>query len=239
MCKRLNKYTTHIFVIALLLLSFKSFAKEHTMKLTFTDGYSQQPIANQPVKIEIKNQKWSRILLTDATGSVVMVFKAKKFIDYEFGFVSGDFEPQLRKRYLSYDGYDEIDFDMYPSAAYEARILEQETGLLSAFEKIPEGSDCFNPQLPDAETLGMFVDERLQVPATYGDYGYQLHFLIEFTLTAEGKPYLVSILESSDPEMNMEAVRLVRAFRVPVTDACENRQYQKTVRMPLDIDREL
>lgn len=228
-----------LLVVSFTLLSANSFAKERTMKLTFTDGYTHAPIAHQSVKIEIKSQKWSRVLTTDAAGSVLMVFKAKKFIQYDFEFVSGDFEPQTRERYLADDGYDEIDFDMYPSAAYEARILQQETAMLSAFEQVPEDAPCPNLRLPDAEALPMFVDEHLQVPNTYADYGYVLHFLVEFTLTAEGKPYLVNVVESSDPAMNMEAIKLVRVLPVAVLDTCPDKKYKKTVRLPLEIDRGL
>lgn len=213
------------------------FAGQHQMKLTFVDGYSNKPIVNQEVKLEIVKPKFLQTFSTDASGSIAFSFKSKDFIEYTFSFASGDFEAQTRQRYFDNEMDAEITFYLYPSMQYEKRIETAENKLLSQYEELKDDNNCSEPSPAiGGEAYESFIYDNLQTPYDYGDLGFEAHFKIEFMLGPDGKPSLVKVLESSDENLNMEAIRLVRAMPIWIVEKCEGKDYKRKVVLPLDIE---
>jgi hypothetical protein len=213
------------------------FAAQHEMKLTFMNGYNNSPIANQEVKVEVVKPKLSLTFTTDANGAITFTFKSGKFIEYNFAFTSGDFDAQTRQRYFDNEMDAEITFYMYPSMQYEKRIEAAENTLLSQYEELKDDSNCSEPSPAiGGEAYESFIYDNLQTPYDYGDLGFDAHFKIEFMLGPDGKPSLVKVLESSDENLNMEAIRLVRAMPNWIVEECNGKNYKRKVALPLDIE---
>ncbi len=212
-------------------------AGQHQMKLTFIDGYSNKPIVNQEVKVEVVKPKLSLTFTTDANGAITFSFKSGNFIEYNFNFTSGDFDAQTRQRYFDTENDADITFYLYPSSTYESRIVQEETKKLEQFPELKDATVCPAPTFPEGqEAFQSFVYENLQTPYDYGDLGFDAHFKIEFMLGPDGKPSLVKVLESSDENLNMEAIRLVRAMPNWIVEKCEGKDYKRKVTLPLDIE---
>jgi hypothetical protein len=213
------------------------FAGQHQMKLTFVDGYNNAPIVNQTVKVEIVKPKFSQTFRTDVTGAITFSFKSGDFIEYNFTFTSGDFETQTRQRYFDEEKDADITFYLYPSHQYEKRIETEESTLLSQYEELKDESICSYPSYPiGGEVYDNFIYKNLQTPYDYGDLGFEAHFTIEFILGPDGQAYLIKVVESSDENLNMEAIRLVRAIPHWSVKECNGKKYKRKISLPLDID---
>ena len=207
------------------------------MKLTFIDGYSNQRLSNKEVLLKIVKPNFSETFITDENGSISFSFKSGDKIEYQFEFTSGDFELQKRQRYFVNDKNADITFYLYPSEKYENRIIQEESNLMAQYEEINGDSICPLPNFPEgADAIQSFVYDNLQTPYNYGDLGFEAHFKIEFILGPDGKPYLINILESTDKNLNMEAIRLIRSMPGWILEGCEGKKYKRKMIIPIDID---
>lgn len=228
-----------IYIIALLLLLCKtSFGKEYNMKLTFVDGYTNKVIANEKLTLKIISIDWSEEFVTDSNGSIQFDFEAEHFIQYNFRFESGDFQFQTRQRYLSDDSEITITFNMYPSRKYEKRILEKEKNTIENLTEAPDSISCLEDSFLEQNSLDEYlIDENLQLPYWYGDYGFKVKYLVQVTLDPFGTPLLVEVVESSDDHLIMEIIRLVRLSPKWDQTPC-GEKYSKTIQLPIIIDRD-
>lgn len=218
-----------------ILLSNATYGKKYNLKLSFVDGYTNKQIINEKVTIKILESDWSKDFITDSTGSVEFQFKADHFIQYNFRFESDDYQFQTRQRYLFGDGDIEISFELYPSEEYESRILELEKKIVDELIEEPDSIDCLKITPEELQSMNSYVDNNMQVPYWFGDYGWKIEYLVQVTLDPTGKPLLIEIIESSDDHLIMEIIRLVRLMPNWKRNNCDG-EYKKTVQFPLIID---
>ncbi|NBV09265.1 MAG: hypothetical protein EBS09_09220 [Flavobacteriia bacterium] len=220
-----------------LLVNTTLFASKHEMKLTFMDGYNNQKIANKEVLIKMVKPNFSGTFITDENGSITISFKSGDKIEYQVEFSSGDFDLQKRERYFINEKNADITLYLYPSEAYEKRIQQAESKQMAQYKEIWGDSICTLPKLLEgADAIQNFIYDNLRMPNNYGDFGFEAHFKIEFILGPDGKPYLIHILESTDENLNKEALRLIRLMPRWMFAECENKNYKRKMTIPLDID---
>lgn len=226
-----------IFLLFILLTSKTLFASNHEMKLTFIDGYNNQILSNKEVNLKIINPEISKNFITDSNGSIFLTFKSGNKIEYHIDFTSGDFESQTRERYFDDEKNADITIYLYPSKTYESRIEQEESKMMARYAEITLDSKCALPTFPDGmDAIQNHVYENLQTPYNYGDYGFEAHFKIEFTLDPEGKPYLISIVESTDENLNSEAIRLIRSMPTWIMNDCDGKKYKRKMTLSLEIN---
>jgi spore coat protein U-like protein len=225
-------------VVCITIFSLPSYAAKYSLELTFVDGYTNQPISNEVLSFRIVNLDWSKKLTTNSDGTIEVNFKAKHFIKYNFDFESGNYEFQTRERYLNDSKNIQITFELYPSRKYEKSIAAHETSFLEGLSEAPDSITC----LPTADDVADFlseriVDQHLQLPFWYGDYGFRVDFVVEAVFGPNGKPYQVKIIESSDKHLNSEIIRLVRLIPEKEKTTCSG-QFKRTIRFPVVIDHD-
>ena len=223
----------------ILLTSFSSYAKKYNLKLTFIDGYTNEAIVNEKVTVRIISLDWSEEFVTNSKGRINFNFNAENFIQYNFQFASHEYQFQTRQRYLGDESNIDLTFELYPSKKYERLISNNESTFLTTIPEEVDGTNCIESSIKVDEFLTeLFIDEHLQVPYWYGDYGFKVEFLVEATFCSTGKPYEVKIIESSDHHLNDEIKRLVRLLPESDNKSCEG-LYKKTVQFPIVIDHSI
>lgn len=222
-----------------LLFSISAQAKNYNMHLTFIDGYNNKVISEEKVRVRIDNLDWSEEFTTNKEGSIDFSFDTEHFIKYSFQFESGNYQFQIRERYLGEQTDIDLTFEMYPSKKYEKSIAQSEAEVLQGLKDAPKDLEFGVTKDKIADVLTeMFIDENIQLPYWYGDYGFKVEFLVQAVFGPTGKVYQVEILESSDHHLNEEITRLVRLIPESEVPLCTE-DYKMTVQFPIVIDHRM